>query len=285
MYARSRGNLSLWPEQARPRRRPLKFAVGSFVLGLACATGYAAFFNFPGLAASGAPKPVEHRPVYAGADTAPVATRPAITEPERSGSGIRPTVAKVKLPIIGSHLVAADNAEDGPVVPLSALDRGSSERLVGEAPVEGSTNPAASVGKVRDQGVRTTEQTSSQGPSAPANPAAAANVRARKASAEKRAELVSVASERQPAVESQPASAEAKSAARERKIKPRKTVAKEKPAKSGKAERLATRSGARHDAPNRHSGHRRQDGLPSVEVALRALRSFSFDHGIFPGGL
>ena len=55
MFKRYRANYSLWPEQARPRRRPLRFAIGSFALGVVCATAYGVVFGFSGPVAGQVP--------------------------------------------------------------------------------------------------------------------------------------------------------------------------------------------------------------------------------------
>ena len=86
MYKRFKPNYSLWPEQARPRRGwPLKFAVGSFMLGIACATAAGFFFSSSGPASGQGPAKqaiVERGPVYASAVIPPATPAPAQLDTE-----------------------------------------------------------------------------------------------------------------------------------------------------------------------------------------------------------
>ncbi len=125
MFKRYRANYSLWPEQARPRRRPLRFAIGSFALGVVCATAYGVVFGFSGPVAGQVPaaqSAVERGPVYASV-APPVMPAPAQLDGENRDRPRAPA-AKTKLPIIGSQTAVLITGNDG----------SSGEKLAGEAP-------------------------------------------------------------------------------------------------------------------------------------------------------
>ena len=123
MFKRYRANYSLWPEQARPRRRPLRFAIGSFALGVVCATAYGVVFGFSGPVAGqvAAQSAVERGPVYASV-APPVMSAPAQTDSENRDRPRAPA-AKTKLPIIGSQTAVLITGNDG----------SGGEKMAGEA--------------------------------------------------------------------------------------------------------------------------------------------------------
>jgi hypothetical protein len=135
VYKRFKPNYSLWPEQARPRRGwPLKFAVGSFMLGVACATVSGFIFTSSGPASGQGPAKqanVERGPIYASAVTPPATPAPAQLETENR-SRTRAT-AKTKLPIIGSQTA----------VPIGGMDGRGSDVLAGGPPAAGSAASAS----------------------------------------------------------------------------------------------------------------------------------------------
>jgi hypothetical protein len=141
VFKRYRANYSLWPEQARPRRRPLRFAIGSFALGVVCATAYGVVFGFSGPVAGqvAAQSAVERGPVYASV-APPV--MPAQLDGENRDRPRAPA-AKTKLPIIGSQTAVLITGNDG----------SSGEKLAGEAPAAdvaaSSGNPSTAK---RDEG-------------------------------------------------------------------------------------------------------------------------------------
>lgn len=108
MFKRSGANYSLWPEQ-RPRRgRPLKFAVGSFVLGAVCATAYGALFNFTGPATGqslNAQHVAEPVPIVIAREAPEDGAMP-VPLPRPAEIASRPSrpraTAKVTLPLIGA---------------------------------------------------------------------------------------------------------------------------------------------------------------------------------------
>jgi hypothetical protein len=120
VFKRSRANYSLWPEQ-RPRRgRPLRFAIGSFVLGAVCATAYGTLFNFAGPATGhglGAQRVVEPVPIVIAREPPAEAalplppTKPAeiASRPSRA----RAAAAKVPLPLIGAPSPQPPATTDG----------------------------------------------------------------------------------------------------------------------------------------------------------------------------
>jgi hypothetical protein len=127
VFKRYRANYSLWPEQARPRRgRPLRFAIGSFALGVVCAAAYGVVFGFSGPVAAGqelvARNIVERGPVYASV-APPVTPAPARIETEYR-SRPRTPAAKTRLPIIGSQTAVLITGDDG----------SGGDKLAGEAP-------------------------------------------------------------------------------------------------------------------------------------------------------
>ena len=136
MYKRFKPNYSLWPEQARPRRGwPMKFAVGSFMLGVACATVSGFIFTSSGPASGQGPAKqanVERGPIYASAVTPPATPAPAQLETENRGSRTR-AAAKTKLPIIGSQTAQ----------PIGGTDGRGSDVLAGGPPAAGSAASAS----------------------------------------------------------------------------------------------------------------------------------------------
>lgn len=136
MYKRFKPNYSLWPEQARPRRGwPLKFAVGSFMLGVACATAAGFFFSSSGPASGQGPAKqaiVERGPIYASAAIPAATPAPAQLETENRGSRTR-AAAKTKLPIIGSQTAQ----------PIGGTDGRGSDVLAGGPPAAGSAASAS----------------------------------------------------------------------------------------------------------------------------------------------
>ena len=136
MYKRFKPNYSLWPEQARPRRGwPLKFAVGSFMLGVACATASGFFFTSSSPASGQGPAKqaiVERGPIYASAVTPAATPAPAQIETENRGSRTR-AAAKTKLPIIGSQTAQ----------PIGGTDGRGSDVLAGGPPAAGSAASAS----------------------------------------------------------------------------------------------------------------------------------------------
>ena len=147
MYKRFKPNYSLWPEQARPRRGwPLKFAVGSFMLGVACATASGFVFTSSGPASVQGPAKqanVERGPIYASAVTPAATPAPAQLETENRGSRTR-AAAKTKLPIIGSQSAPPSAATDG---------RGGDPELAGGAPAaELAESSGSSASLMRQEG-------------------------------------------------------------------------------------------------------------------------------------
>lgn len=120
MFKRSGASYSLWPEQ-RPRRgRPLKFAIGSFVLGAVCATAYGTLFNFAGPATGqglNAQRVVEPVPIViareAPEEGAVPVPPPKPVEIASRPSRPRATTAKVTLPLIGTPSPRPPAATDG----------------------------------------------------------------------------------------------------------------------------------------------------------------------------
>ena len=121
MFKRSAANYSLWPEQRRRRGRPLKFAAGSFVLGILCASAYGSLFSLTepatgqGFSAqrAGAPVPIViAREPRAGA-AVPLPT-PKSVDIARPSSRARVSTAKVALPLIGTPTPRPAVATDVP---------------------------------------------------------------------------------------------------------------------------------------------------------------------------
>jgi len=135
VFKRSRANYSLWPEQ-RPRRgRPLRFAIGSFVLGAVCATAYGTLFNFtgaatrPGLGAQRVVEPVpiviaREPPAEAVVPLPPAKPAEIASRPSRA----RTAAAKVPLPLIGAPALRPPATTDG---------RGGDDGLGGEVRLTG----------------------------------------------------------------------------------------------------------------------------------------------------
>jgi hypothetical protein len=126
----TRHRYSLWPEQARSRRGgSLKFAAGSFVLGVAlAAAAYGVVSNYGGPAATQRPaaeRKADRVPVYASVPEPARPPAPAQVGGENRGSRARMGAAKTTLPTIGSQTEA---------LPLTATGGADSEKLAGEAP-------------------------------------------------------------------------------------------------------------------------------------------------------
>lgn len=152
MFKRSVANYSLWPEQ-RPRRgRPLKFAAGSFVLGVVCATAYGALFNFTNPATGQSlgvervvepvPIVIERQPVVEAA--APVPTAETESRPIRS----RAAAAKVTLPLIGAP------SRQPPAATSGRGDDGLSGEVRLTDPEAGDDNVPSLLGDTKEQAAR-----------------------------------------------------------------------------------------------------------------------------------
>jgi hypothetical protein len=288
VFKRYRANYSLWPEQARPRRgRPLRFAIGSFALGVVCAAAYGVVFGFSGPVAAGqksvARNVVERGPVYASV-APPVTPAPAQIETENR-SRPRTPAAKTRLPIIGSQPVLITGTD--------GYGGDNSDKLVGEAP---AADVAASSGNP-STAKREESEFAREIPLPEARPEQAATTGAAERGAkpgktpvqEKREEPASAAREvpvqeaksenTEPAVATEPrANTRKQPAATERRTKSRKTIAQKK--RERPAKHAAQKSRHKREEPARRAA-RRQDASPSItEVALQALQAFTGGQGM-----
>jgi hypothetical protein len=254
VFKRYRPNYSLWPEPARPRwGRPLRFAIGSFALGVVCATAYGVVFGFSGPVAGQVPaaqSAVERGPVYASV-APPVMPAPARIDSENRSRPPAPA-AKTKLPIIGSQTAVAITGNDG----------GAGEKLAGEAlaadVAAGSGNPSTAK---RDE-----RKLAREIPLPEARPEQAATAGTAERAARPRKTLVQEKRE------------EPASAARDDSERAREAPAQE--AKSENAESAAAtepRANARKNVlhKKREDSARitREDGEPARKVAIKETRS------------
>jgi hypothetical protein len=282
VYKRFSANYSLWPELARPRRGwPLRFAVGSFMLGVACATASGFIFTSSGPAIGQGPAKqgiAERGPIYASAVTPPVTPAPAQFETENRGSRTRGPAAKTKLPIIGSQTAQ----------PIATTDGRGSEVLAGGPPAVGSaassSQPPSLAGAASEPA---REPTAREARSEEAEPVTITEPRAeprKNVFRKKREEPTSLVRESEPAREPRARDArseEAKPATvTERRANPRKNIVREK---REEPTNYAARDRQKREEPTRHANRRRQEReqfSPMITgAALQALRLVTGSQG------
>jgi hypothetical protein len=295
VFKRYRANYSLWPEQARPRRgRPLRFAIGSFALGVVCAAAYGVVFGFSGPVAAGQESAVrsvvEHGPVYASV-APPMMPAPVQIETEYR-SRPRAPAAKTRLPIIGTQPVLITGTD--------GYGGDNSDKLAGEAP---AVDVAASSGN-SSTAKREESEFAREIPLPEARPEQAATAEPAERLAkpgktlvqEKREEPASAAREvsepareapvqeaksenTEPAVATEPrANTRKKPAATERRAKSRKTIVEKKRERPAK---YAAQKSRHKRGESARRAARRQDSAPSItEVALQALQAFTGGQGM-----